>query len=123
MPHNGNLSSDEGYGQHVGTFLAKQLFHLVILDKGLWLTAQIVAFHLYALILQHIDERGDAQQILVYTGTAYSRGATHGWVENLNLFHGLLLFIRLFFQYLSHLGSCWHLTIENYLVVNDDGWH
>ena len=83
MPHNGNLSSDEGYGQNVGTYLAKQLFHLVILDKGLWLTAQIVAFHLYALILQHIDERGDAQQILVYTGAAYSRGAAHGRVENL----------------------------------------
>jgi hypothetical protein len=90
LPHNGNLSSDEGYGQHVGTFLAKQLFHLVILDKGLWLTAQIVAFHLYAHILQHIDERGDAQQILVYTGAAYSRGAAHGRVENLNLFHVFL---------------------------------
>ena len=64
LSYDGYFASDERNGQHVGTFLLEQLFHLFVVDKGLWLTA-----------------------------AANSSGAAHGRIENLNLFHRLFYYL------------------------------
>ena len=93
LSYDGYFASDERNGQHVGTFLLEQLFHLFVVDKGLWLTAQVMALHLNAHILQSINECGDTQQILVNTGAANSSGAAHGRIEDFNLFHRLFYYL------------------------------